>query len=229
MPERGSGWRRLEAAVAAAAIVLVVVGQTLLPLTTPLYVRTLVSLVRSHELTGLDRESTLDAAETVRRFVLDADAPPLPERIEGRAAFDRSASEHLVDVRNVMVPARTLTLVASVIVILWLALRHRDKLLVASALRGAAAAVLVTFAVAGLVGLADFDAFFTWFHGLFFAEGTWMFPAEALLIRIFPLPFWMAAAATWAALLIMSGVLMFTFAHHLRVAHERTVYSHGGA
>ena len=67
-----------------------------------------------------------------------------------------------------------------------------------------------------LVGVTDFNAFFAWFHSLFFADGTWTFPYEALLIRVFPLPFWITAAATWGALVLMSSIGLCWFARRSR-------------
>lgn len=219
MSERGT-LRSIETALAAAALFVAVLGLTLLPLTSALYVRTLVTAVDAEELTGLGGERTLEAAESVRRFVLDPDAPALPEQIDGRPAFDRFASSHLVDVRDVLVPARMLALVTGIAAAAWLVLRRRDRTLVASALRAAALALLAGLVLAAAVGLTDFDSFFTWFHGLFFAAGTWVFPADALLIRVFPLPFWMISAGAWAVLVLMSSVLMIVSAHQLRVTHK---------
>ena len=65
--------------------------------------------------------------------------------------------------------------------------------------------IVVLGAVAGLL---NFDALFTWFHGLFFAAGTWEFPADSLLIEVFPEPFWSTAAAVWAGLVLLgAGIL----------------------
>lgn len=213
MPERRDSLAlRTEAAVAAVLIAVAVVGLTLLPLTTPLYVRTLVRAVHAEELTGLGTQATLDAAESVRRFVLDADAPPLAEEIGGRPAFDEEASSHLVDVRNVLLPARSLALAAAALAAAWLIVRRGRARLLNRALGGAAWLLVIFIGVAALVGLTDFDAFFTWFHTLFFAAGTWTFPADALLIQVFPLPFWMASAATWAVLVLATSGLLFSCA-----------------
>lgn len=220
MSERGL-LRGIEVTLAAAALFLAVLGLTLLPLTSPLYVRTMVRAVDAESLTGLGTEGTLKAAETVRRFVLDPNAPDLPEQIGGQPAFDAAASSHLVDVGDVLVPARILTLVAAVLAVAWLVVRRKRRALLASTLRAAAIALLAGIAIAAVVGLSDFDSFFTWFHGLFFAEGTWVFPVDALLIRVFPLPFWMASAGAWAVLVFMSCVLLFICAQQLRV-HAQT-------
>lgn len=196
--------RRIEIALAATALALAVVGVSLLPLLTPAYVRTLVSLVGSGELTGLGREDTLEAAELVRRFVVDEDAPPLPAELGGRPAFDADASSHLVDVRNVIVPARLVAVVAVLLAVGWLLVRRRDRSLVSVVLRSAGWGLAGVAGLAAAFALTDFDAFFAWFHSLFFASGTWTFPADALLIQVFPLPFWMTAAGTWA-LLVFAG------------------------
>lgn len=194
--------RRLEIALAAAIIALAVVGVALLPITTPAYVRTLVSLVGAEELTGLGREGTLETAEMVRRFVVDADAPPLPAELDGRPAFDDEAASHLVDVRDVLVPARIVALVAGLLALAWLLVRRRDRRLVSVAVRSAGWTLTALAGLAVAFALTDFDAFFAWFHSLFFASGTWTFPADALLIQVFPLSFWMSAAGTWALLVL---------------------------
>src|SRR5574340_278953 len=78
----------IEAAVVGVALALAVVGLALLPLLTPIAVRTLVTAVGAERLTGLSSGSTLGAADSVRRFVIDPHAPDLPGELEGRPAFD---------------------------------------------------------------------------------------------------------------------------------------------
>lgn len=217
MSDRLRPAERLEACAASAVLVLAVVGLALLLLTTPLYVRAMVSLVDAESLTGLSRRGTFDAAESVRRFVVDPGAPALSAVIEGRPAFDANAVSHLVDVREVIVPSRSLGLAALVLAVAWLALRRRRRpQLLAAACSGAAWFLAVAFPLAVVFAIADFDAFFTWFHTLFFAAGTWVFPNDALLIRVFPLPFWMASGAVGAVIVLVGTGLLFTFAHRMR-------------
>lgn len=211
--------RHLEAGLAALVIVLVVVGGSVAVLTTPPYVRLLVRAVNSAELTGLGEQATLEVAEGVRRFVVDPGAPALPSTIDGTPAFDDAAVEHLVDVRDVMVPARWLTLSLLVLVAAWVTLRRRTpsgRRTLAHASAAAATIMLGGAALAVAAGALDFNALFAWFHSLFFAEGTWVFPYEALLIRVFPLPFWIAAGATWGALVLMSAGALCLFVRRLR-------------
>jgi uncharacterized membrane protein len=77
-------------------------------------------------------------------------------------------------------------------------------------------AVLIALAV--LAGLSNFDALFTAFHGLFFAEGTWTFAADSLLIRTFPEQFWATAAGVWAALILLGAVALALCARALAMS-----------
>lgn len=206
-----SGLQRFEALIASAVLAVGALGLALLPVTSSVCVRALVTAVDSAAITGISEGATFDAAEAVRVFVLDPDAPPLPSTIESVPAFDDAAVSHLVDVRNVIVPARTLALVLGVLAAAWIAVRVRTatgRRIAGAGLRGAGVALGILAALAVLAGFLDFDSLFTWFHGLFFEAGTWMFPASALLIRVFPTPFWVSAGALWGVLVLMCGGVM---------------------
>lgn len=206
--------RLLEMAGAALAIALVVMGSSVWLVSSPVYVRMLVRAVDSAESTGLGEEVTLEVAEDVRRFVLDPGAPALPAMIDGIPAFDDAAVAHLIDVRDVMVPARWLTVGLLVVVTVWARLKWRTpkgRRVLTRACTVASAIMLGGAGVALAVGIWDFEALFAWFHSLFFADGTWVFPYEALLIRVFPLPFWIVAGATWGALVLVFVVVLCQF------------------
>jgi hypothetical protein len=225
LPEHTRAWlERAEAAFAAAVVALALIGVGLLPLTTPPAVRGLVAAVGSERDTGLSREETVEAAEDVRRFVTDADAPALPERVAGRPGFDAFAVAHLVDVRDVLVPARTLTLALAIAVLVWGLARGRaprGRRVVGAACAGAGGLLL---GVAGLVmvaGAFDFDRLFTQFHGLFFEAGTWVFPNDALLIQVFPLRFWIAAGAVWGGAVLLLAVAVLVAGRRLGFTRSR--------
>ena len=67
------------------------------------------------------------------------------------------------------------------------------------ALVAAPALVLAAFALLGLWGALDFSGLFAAFHGALFPQGNWTFPAQSLLISLYPLDFWMGMAALWLA------------------------------
>lgn len=209
----------LEVVVASALIAVVIIGLSVLPLLTPQYVRWRVTAGDSAELTGLGQEATLEAAEAVRLFVVDEGAPALPAEISGVEAFDEAAVSHLLDVRAVIIGARWMTLALVLVCVAWVLVRVRaphGRALVRSALRSAAWLLVLGLATATVVGVTSFGALFAWFHSLFFAAGTWVFPEDALLIRIFPLPFWTDAAGAWTVLVVVSMGLLFIAERRLR-------------
>ncbi|WP_291798839.1 TIGR01906 family membrane protein [Brevibacterium sp.] len=60
-------------------------------------------------------------------------------------------------------------------------------------LRAGAILTVALFAVLGVLGALGWDRFFTGFHEVFFAEGTWTFYLDDSLIRLFPPQFWVDA------------------------------------
>ena len=200
-----SSVRRLGTALIGLALAVLVVGLTLIPLTTPLATRELARRFAAAEEAGLPRMRMLEVAEQVRvrrrpRWIDAAHRRRRPSRLRrlGRLPPRRRAQRDLGG-----------------------AARHRGSGGVAGALAWSGAlaranapcgyvmlsgaiwcAVLVL--LAGLAGTLDFDALFSAFHGLFFAEGTWMFPGDSLLIQTFPEQFWATAAGIWAGLILLS-------------------------
>ena len=80
--------------------------------------------------------------------------------------------------------------------------------------RGLFAGSLVTLGlIAALAVLAflGWEQFFTEFHRIFFADGTWTFRLEDTLIRLFPGQFWMDAAVTIGVLVLLTSVLVAIF------------------
>jgi uncharacterized membrane protein len=119
----------------------------------------------------------------------------------------------------VLIPTRQATLVLVCALAAWALIRRRSHRGAALIGRALTASALVLLAGAGLgiaVGLFDFDAFFAWFHSLFFAAGTWTFPESALLIRVFPLPFWTSAGAAWGVLVVVCAGLLLVLGSRLR-------------
>jgi hypothetical protein len=56
---------------------------------------------------------------------------------------------------------------------------------------------------------------------MFFRAGTWTFPADSLLIRLFPERFWEASGAVLAALSLLGGATLAIAARLLRVNASR--------
>jgi len=165
-------------------------------MTSPWFTRLAVPGQLDTQTAGLSEERMVELAEQVRMFVTDASAPDLPATVDGRSAFDEAAVSHLIDVRDVVILSRWVTLLAAgllIICILWGA-SSGQRIAVGRGLRWGGAGLLIAISLVLLVGFLDFDGFFTTFHGVFFDAGTWQFPADALIIQIFPIGFWMLAA-----------------------------------
>jgi len=202
--------RAITALVAGLALALMVVGLALIPMLHPTFTKLLVQRYSETSQAGLTQAQMFHNAELVREFVADGDVTVLPATVGSRAGFDAAAVSHLRDVRGVLSGARTFTGIIAALVVLWLGVETARKRFhtIAWALMAAAGFCLLFVVLGAFAGTVNFDALFTWFHGLFFSAGTWEFPYDSLLIQLFPEGFWVAAGATWAALVAVVGVLL---------------------
>ena len=78
---------------------------------------------------------------------------------------------------------------------------------VGRALLCAGALTLALFLAAGAAALIDFNAFFSFFHGLFFPQGNWTFWYRSLLICSLPEGFWMGMGIIWLATTTLISIL----------------------
>jgi integral membrane protein (TIGR01906 family) len=60
-------------------------------------------------------------------------------------------------------------------------------------------ALFLLLAAAGALAYTAWDAFFVFFHRVFFSGDSWLFAYSDTLIQLFPVDFWMDA--TWALVL----------------------------
>jgi len=199
----------LERFAVAVALCAVAVAVSVAALTTPWFTR-VVGGSDTTAASGLSRSGAITTAEQVRLFVTDRDAPPLPAEVGGREGFDAQAVSHLVDVREVLLRARTAGIVLALALLVWfgVSLRRRRWGSIGSALRWGGLACLIAPPLLAVVGVADFERLFTAFHGVFFKAGTWVFPADSLLIQLFPERFWALSGISLALLVALQGVVL---------------------
>jgi integral membrane protein (TIGR01906 family) len=206
--------RASEAAETVAAGALwfaFVLGLSVLTLTVPVFTSAAVQALGVPDSAGLSVEDTVRLSAGVRALVADQEYDPLPRTWLGAPAFDESAVSHLLDVRGVLLAARVATGAAAALLaahVAWCIARRRWRAL-ARAVRAGALGVLGLVLLGGLAALLDFSTFFAAFHSLFFAPGTWQFPYDSLLIRLFPERFWTTAGAAWAVLAAGGAGLLF--------------------
>jgi integral membrane protein (TIGR01906 family) len=189
---------------------LLIMGVALIPLLHPTFTKLLVRRYSETAQSGLTQAQVFHYAEQVRDFVSDGDVKSLPARVDGRSGFDDAAVSHLRDVRGVLSGTHTFTGILAALVVVWLGVEtsQRRFTAIAWALLAGAGFCLLFVVLGTLAGTLSFDTLFRWFHGLFFSAGTWEFPFDSLLIQLFPEGFWVAAGATWAALVAVGGVLL---------------------
>ncbi len=131
---------------------------------------------------------------------------------DGEKLFTDSEVSHMADVKLVILSsfgAGLLLIILSIIAILYLRKRSNGGIR-----RGLFAGSIVTLVI--IIGLAvlaalSWQQFFTEFHRIFFANGTWTFSLEDTLIRLFPGQFWIDAGIVIGALVFLVATLTFIF------------------
>ena len=214
---------RAKVTFAALLWLVFVVGLSVGALTVPVYTSALTQVLGVPGSAGLSAADVVKLTGQVRASVADAEYDQLPSEWRGRPAFDETAVSHLRDVRAVMSGARIATGVVALLLALhvgWCVARRRLGILRSGMVWGAGA-VTALVALAGVAGLLDFSSLFAAFHGLFFAQGTWTFPYDSLLIRLFPERFWSVSAAVWAGLSLLGAGALALAARLLRATAGR--------
>jgi integral membrane protein (TIGR01906 family) len=126
----------------------------------------------------------------------------------GGSLFKAGEVSHMADVKLVILSAfaaGALLIVLSIVAIVYL--RRRST---GGVRRGLFAGSIVSLAIIlGLAALAvlGWQQFFTEFHRLFFASGSWTFALEDTLIRLFPGQFWIDAGIVIAGLVFLASVV----------------------
>ena len=129
------------------------------------------------------------------------DAPAGRRRITSTMTFADAAESHLDDVYHVVAGARIGLIVVALVAVAacaHMAIRVGRRALGGVA-QAAGIAVVAVFALLAAWVVADFNGFFAAFHSLFFANGTWTFSYDSLLITMYPPEFWIGMGAVWLA------------------------------
>jgi integral membrane protein (TIGR01906 family) len=126
----------------------------------------------------------------------------------GDKLFKDGEVSHMADVKLVILSAfgaGALLALISIAAVIYLRRRSRGGVR-----RGLFAGSIVTLVI--IIGLGTLAAlgwqqFFTEFHRIFFANGSWTFALEDTLIRLFPGQFWIDAGIVIAALVLVTAVV----------------------
>ena len=124
----------------------------------------------------------------------------------GQPLYTERELQHMIDVKKVAYAAMLVLVATAVLFVIAATIMSRSIEGRRWLRRGLfSGALLVLVLLIGSVALLtiNWDTFFTGFHDLFFASGTWVFDYSDTLIRLFPVRFWQDAALTIGG---MSGV-----------------------
>ena len=126
----------------------------------------------------------------------------------GNPLFLNTEVQHMLDVKNVISTtylAGLLLAALMVVALVYLGKRYAGG--IRRGLFAGAVATLALFAVLGTLAVLGWESFFTGFHKIFFANGTWTFNYSDTLIRLYPPQFWVDAAIAIAVLVVLTSVI----------------------
>jgi len=126
----------------------------------------------------------------------------------GDALFQDGEVSHMADVKLVILSAfagGALLILLSIIAMIYL--RRRSTGGVRRGLFAGSIVTLVIILGLGTLAALGWQQFFTEFHRIFFASGTWTFALDDTLIRLFPGQFWVDAGIAIAALVLIAAVV----------------------
>jgi hypothetical protein len=201
---------RLGTFLIAAATALVILGGSILPFTTPAYVRLEQDRTGVGSLTGysgpqLDRVTGQILGDL---FLWRGDFGGID--VDGTPVLNEREQGHMRDVRGVFAGFELLVLAS--IVLLVVALRRAGAQAAMAAVwravgRGASG-LGIALVVAGAFAVFAFDAAFEVFHRLFFSSGSYTFdPRTDRLVQLFPERFWSETAIAVGVVAILVAVL----------------------
>lgn len=171
---------------------------------------------------GFSLEERRNIAISSLKFVRE----PLPiefladQTYAGQPLYNDRELGHMVDVQNVFQGAwrgwavATLILAASAIS-LWVKPSDRIRLLRAIEIGGSITVLaIITIGVLAVVG---WNSWFTAFHQLFFAAGSWLFSPADTLIRLFPIKFWFDSVISISIITLVGGIIATLSGYKLRI------------
>jgi integral membrane protein (TIGR01906 family) len=126
----------------------------------------------------------------------------------GGKLFKDGEVSHMADVKLVILStfgAGVLLVLVSLIAILYL--RRRSSGGVRRGLFAGAIITLVLILGLGTLAVLGWQQFFTEFHRIFFAEGSWTFSMDDTLIRLFPGQFWIDAGMVIGGLVVVTALV----------------------
>lgn len=145
---------------------------------------------------------------------------------DGTPLFTSGEISHMADVKTLIGILTLVAVVAAIGMIVFGVYKcRRGGSGVRGSLRAGPILTLVLFAVLAALAIVGWEQFFTGFHDLFFAEGTWTFYMDDSLIRLFPPQFWVDAGIAVGLIVLLLCIFAFCLSFAGRSKKRRKVRS----
>jgi integral membrane protein (TIGR01906 family) len=135
------------------------------------------------------------------------------QNFNGEPVYKSRELSHMLDVQKVYQSMGRVWLVIVLLILLtgFLLFRSSDHRNLPSAIKAGGLLTSGLIFVLGLSAIVAWRGWFTAFHQIFFAPGSWLFEYSDTLIRLFPIKFWFDSALTLLGVGLVGGlVLAFT-------------------
>jgi integral membrane protein (TIGR01906 family) len=182
------------------------------------------------DVTGLARPQLDGAARDIVRYFRD-DRALLTTRVEvngeEQALFTAREALHMRDVKALfryvfVLHELAFVYIAGYIAAVFLWAQERSLLRLASYLISAGVLTAGMLAVAAAASFVGFDALFTRFHMISFANDLWLLdPTRDRLIQMFPRDFWFTVTLAVGVTAVMQGLLLALLGYGLRTWLDR--------
>lgn len=189
----------MAAAAVGVAAVIVILGVTVAVFFNPIWIGFEQERTQVPEITGWTADQVRDITGSILADLF-LGPPAFTVTVNGRPVLDAAERSHMVDVRNVVVPAVAIFGVALVVLAAGFVITRRDPWFWRAVAVGSGA--LTLFGVVAGIGVGFFfDAAFLLFHRVFFPQGNFTFdPRSERLTQLFPGQFWTETSMAIAVL-----------------------------
>lgn len=165
---------------------------------------------------GFSTEDRLQYAPFAIDYLMNGDGIDFLSNLDfpdGSAMYNARELRHMHDVKIVTQFAYTAAIIIGLtVVVAAYTLWRMNRLMLRNAIFQGSIFTLGIIAAIVLIAILNWDTFFTGFHQLFFASGTWRFEYSDTLIRLFPEQFWFDAALVIGGLTVLGALALLTIA-----------------
>lgn len=140
--------------------------------------------------------------------------------LNGEPVYQSRELNHMVDVQKVYQSVWRVWQVIVLLILLtgFLLWRFMDHINLPSAIQAGGFLTSGLIFVIGLLAIFAWQGWFTVFHQIFFAPGSWLFEYSDTLIRLFPIKFWFDSALTLIGITFIEGLLLAIIGWRWRVS-----------